>query len=493
MALDPKKEKRPDGKNVEMVKDTDKDKNKTKSSKASENGEVPNIWEKATEGELQEIEVYAKRYLEFLTEAKTERKVLSYLLNLFQSKGYGDLAAGGRLAGGGYLSHHGKLLGLFLPGKASPAAGFNIIVAHGDSPRLDLKPKCVYEDGGFAMLKTNLYGGLKKFQWLVRPVALWGFAALKDGRTLDFTFGEDPAEPVLTITDILPHMDRKIQRDKRLPEAFPAEKLNILAGNVPMGNLEGKNRLKKALLRIFKDKWGLKEEDLLSSEIEVVPAGPAREVGLDASFIGSYGQDDRLSVFASAMALAEVRQPPRPILLIVFDREEIGSYGSTGAESNFIERLAGAAFVSQGLEPSWYSVLNALAQSQALSADVENGADPTFKEILDDLNSAKLALGPCLTRYTGGAAKYGASEAGAEYMAKVRSVFDGEKIVWQSSLIGKQEEGGGGTVALTLAAYGINIVDCGAPVLSMHSPFEISSKADVWMTHRAYKAFLEKA
>ncbi|MDR2352274.1 MAG: hypothetical protein LBF22_03780, partial [Deltaproteobacteria bacterium] len=386
-----------------------------------------------------------------------------------------------------------KLLGVFVPGKAPVTEGFNIIVAHGDSPRLDLKPKCVYEDGALGLLKTNLYGGLKKFQWLTRPVALWGFTAFKNGEVKEFIFGEDPKDPVLTITDILPHMDRKIQREKKLTDAFPAEKLNLLAASIPTGAKSDKHRVKNALLSIFNERFGLTEEDFISSEIEIVPAGPAREVGLDGSFIGSYGQDDRLSVFTAAQALATVKNPERPLLLIVFDREEIGSYGATGAQSNFIERLAASAFKASGIEPTFYEVINSLSKSLALSADVECGTDPTFKEIAEELNSARIGLGPCVTRYTGGTSKYGASEAGAEFMALIRNIYDENGIVWQSSLIGKQEEGGGGTVALNLADYGMNIVDCGSPVLSMHSPFEISSKADVWMTFKAYAAFYEHA
>jgi aspartyl aminopeptidase len=474
-----------------MPKDKDKEKEPSE--------EILSIWDKATPAELKEIESHSRGYMDFLTSAKTERKVVSRVVEILKKSNFSDMASKspGKLKVGGYLAHHGKLLGIFVPGKEKATEGFNLIVAHGDSPRLDLKPKCVYEDGNFAMIKTNLYGGLKKFQWLARPVALWGFSALKDGGTLDYVFGEDPDDPVLTITDILPHMDKKVQREKRLVDAFPAERLNLLGGSIPLSSKKDekheKGRVKSAILKIMEDKWGVKEDDLISSEVEIVPAGPARSVGLDGSFIGGYGQDDKLSVYAALNALLEVKNPDKPLLLIIFDREEIGSYGSTGAQSNFILRLVSSAFESEGLPLSHSAVLRALSKSSALSADVECGSDPTFKEITDDLNSARLTHGPCVCRYTGGAGKYGASEASAEYMAKIREIFDSSKIVWQNSLIGKQEEGGGGTVALTLAAYGINIVDSGAPVLSMHSPFEISSKADVWMTKQAYAAFFRKA
>ncbi|MDR2405357.1 MAG: aminopeptidase [Deltaproteobacteria bacterium] len=471
-------------------------KEKEKKTKETKNNseEKLSIWDKVSPQELKEIEEFSVGYRDFLTQCKTERKVVQYILKLAEKAGFVDLAKKPtKIKVGGYLQHHNKVLGLFVPGRKDPQEGFNLIVAHGDSPRLDLKPRCVYEDGSFGLLKTNLYGGLKKFQWLTRPVAIWGFSTLKDGRTLDFTFGEDDSDPVLTITDILPHMDRKIQREKRLTEAFPAERLNVLASSIPVKEKEGKNRLKQALFKILEDKWGLKEDDLLSSEIEVVPQGPARSVGLDGSFVGGYGQDDRLSVYTALQAILANPKPDKPLLLVVFDREEIGSYGPAGAQSNFIVRLAGAAFQAMEEKGCWHDVMAGLANSSGLSADVEAGSDPTFKEVIDELNSAKLGFGPCVTRYTGGAGKYGASEASSEYMAKIREVLDSEKIIWQSSLIGKQEEGGGGTVAYNLSHYGMNIVDSGAPLLSMHSPFEISSKADLWMTFKSYRAFYKKA
>ncbi|MDR1080510.1 MAG: aminopeptidase [Deltaproteobacteria bacterium] len=447
--------------------------------------EAPNIWDRTGPEEREEIEKHSRDYLTFLTEGKTERRVFNLVLGRLESEGFENMARGGKVVRGGYLGHMGKLLGAYVPGRTGPEGGFNIIVAHGDSPRLDLKPRCVYEDGPLALLKSNMYGGLKKYQWLARPVAIWGFSALKDGRTVDFRFGEDPEGPVLTITDILPHLDRKVQRDKRLVDAFPAERLNVLAASFPFGDREVKGRLKKAVFKILEDRWGVKEDDLLSSEIEIVPAGPALPVGLDGSFIGGYGQDDRLSVHAMTRAFIEAEKPDRPLILLLVDREEIGSRGATAAPTRFIERLAAHAFEASGSEPSYRAVLEALAASSCLSADVEAGTDPTFKEVTDELNSARLTYGPCVTRYTGGAAKYGASEAGAEFMAKIRAVFDNAGIVWQSSLLGKQEEGGGGTVAQDLADFGMGVVDCGAPVLSMHSPFEISSKADDWTPLRA--------
>ncbi|MDR1488093.1 MAG: aminopeptidase [Deltaproteobacteria bacterium] len=451
----------------------------------------PTIWENLDEAQLTEVEDFAAEYRSFLTSAKTERAVNKFVVERALKEGFVDLdASSGKVKRGGYLSHHGKLLGLFVPGQQSPKAGFNLVVAHGDAPRLDLKPKPLYEDVGFGLLKSNLYGGLKKFQWLARPLALWGFCALKDGREIDLRFGEEPGGPVLTITDILPHLDRKVQREKKLSDAFPAEKLNVLAASKPEGKKDDKKRLKLAIKNILQNRWGLQEDDLISSELELVPAGPAVEVGLDSSMIGGYAQDDRLSVFCGLKALLKAGSyPQKPLLLIVFDREEIGSYGSTGAETNFVQRLAAEAFAASGLEPHWHDVQKALSKSRAISADVEAAMDPTFKEVHDELNAARLGLGPCLTRYTGGAGKYGASEARAEYMAFIRNLFDGASISWQSTLLGKQEEGGGGTVALSLAYNGLSIVDSGAPVLSMHSPFEITSKADVWMTAKALTAF----
>lgn len=453
------------------------------------------IWDEMNPEAYKEADKLAGRYMDFLTKAKTERAVVTEVIGRAETAGLVDLN-GAKVkkatSKGGWLAHHGKAVGLLVPGRKSPEDGFNLIVAHGDSPRLDLKPKCVYEESapGFGMLRTNLYGGLKKFQWLARPLALWGFCALADGRHIDIVFGEDPKDPVLTVPDLLPHLDRKAQRDKKISEAIVADKMNLLAASIPLGSPEDKDRLKLAVLKILNDRWGITEEDLISSEMEIVPAGPAREVGLDASLIGGYGQDDRMPVFCALEALLSREKSERPTLVVVYDREEIGSYGSAGASGNFIELLAARAFEAAGLKPSWAAVTRALQATCALSADVEAAIDPDYKEVHEELNSAHMGRGPCLVRYTGGAGKYGASEAGAEYMARIRGVFNKAEVIWQSSIIGKQEEGGGGTVALYLADYGMNIVDCGPPVLAMHSPFEISSKADLLMTVRAYAAFM---
>lgn len=451
------------------------------------------VWDTLDASGRQKADQLAHRYIDFLSQAKTERAVVNRAADFLAANGFVEMKGTGKIKGSGWLNHHGKLIGVFVPGRQSPENGFNIIVAHGDSPRLDLKPKCVYEEStsGLGLLRTNLYGGLKKFQWLARPLALWGFCALADGRKVEIKFGEDPQDPVLTIADLLPHLDRKAQRDKKISEAIVADKMNLLAAGLPIGNPEDKDRLKLAILKILNDKWGLVEEDLISSEIEIVPAGPAREVGLDGSLIGGYGQDDRIAVFAGLEALSAVKKPDRPTLMVVYDREEIGSYGSAGASGNFLEHLATRAFQAVGLEPRWASVNRALLKSCALSADVEAGMDPDYREVHEELNSARIGRGPCLVRYTGGAGKYGASEAGAEYMAQVRAAFAADEIIWQSAICGKQEEGGGGTVALFLADYGLNVVDCGPPVLGMHSPFEVSSKADLAMTVKAYQAFLK--
>ena len=452
------------------------------------------VWDEMSPADRRAAEALSREYMDFLTRSKTERAVIKNVRQKLAAGGFADLAESrGRVKLGGFLTHHQKLLGLWRPGRSGPESGFNLIVAHGDSPRLDLKPRCVYEESGpgLGMLRTNLYGGLKKYQWLARPLALWGFCALADGRTVDIVFGEDPRDPVLTVPDLLPHLDRKAQREKKMGEAVAAEKMNLLAASIPFGQPEDKDRLKLAVLKILHDRWGLAEEDLISSELELVPAGPAREVGLDGALIGGYGQDDRLPVFAALSAVLAAPPPKRPTLVIIYDREEIGSYGATGAGSRFIEHLAARAFEASGLEPRWAKVREALQNSLGLSADVEAAMDPDYKEVHEEYNSARLGRGPCLVRYTGGTGKYGASEASAEYVARIRAAFGQAGIMWQSALLGKQEEGGGGTVALFMAAYGMNIIDCGPPVLSMHSPFEISSKADLWMTVRAYTAFLD--
>ena len=278
------------------------------------------VWDELNPAGRRAAETLAREYLDFLTRSKTERAVVRNVRQKLEAGGFADLGlARGWVKSGGFLCHHQKLLGLWRPGQAGPESGFNIIVTHGDSPRLDLKPKCVYEESGpgLGLLRTNLYGGLKKYQWLARPLALWGFCALKDGRTVDLVFGEDPRDPVLTVPDLLPHLDRKVQREKKMGEAVAAEKMNLLAAALPLGKPEDKDRLKLAVLKILHDRWGLTEEDLISSELEIVPAGPAREVGLDGAMMGGYGQDDRLSVFAALSAVLSTPSPRRPTLVVI--------------------------------------------------------------------------------------------------------------------------------------------------------------------------------
>jgi aspartyl aminopeptidase len=366
-----------------------------------------------------------------------------------------------------------------------------LIVSHIDAPRLDLKPKPLYEDVDLAFLKTHYYGGIKKYQWLSRPLALHGFVVKDDGRRVDVVIGENPADPVLTIADLLPHLARQAQGSKKVSEAFPGEKMNLIVGSRPLGDDETKNRFRLAVLDILDRKYGLVEEDLISAEFEAVPAGSARDVGLDASLIGGYGQDDRICAYTSMAALLSLKKQDRPAAALFVDREETGSDGATGAKSRFMESMVAELMEQAGEPVSWVAVRQALMNTKAVSADVEGALDPDFQDVHEKNNAARLGYGPCVTRYTGGGGKYGASEASAEYMGWLRGVFNKAGVLWQSSLLGKIDEGGGGTVAMFLAEHGMDVVDCGPSLLAMHSPFEIASKADLFMTIRAYVAFYQ--
>ncbi|MBF0530112.1 MAG: aminopeptidase, partial [Deltaproteobacteria bacterium] len=320
---------------------------------------------------------------------------------------------------------------------------------------------------------------------------LHGYVVKDDGREIDLVIGENDDDPVLTISDLMPHLARKVQADKKVNEAFPGEKLNLIVGCLPLGDDETKNRFKLAVLNLLHQKYGLVEADFISAEMEVVPAGPARDVGLDRGLIGGYGHDDRICAYASLQAILQAAKPSRSLVALFVDREETGSDGATGAKSRFLESLVADLLEKSGQAPTSVALRKTLLNTKAISADVEGAIDPDFQDVHEKNNAARLGYGPCVTRYTGSGGKYGASEAPAQYMGWLRGVFRRRDILWQSSLLGKIDEGGGGTVAMFLAKHGLEIVDCGPSLLGMHSPFEIASKADLYMAIKAYQAFYE--
>ena len=384
-----------------------------------------------------------------------------------------------------------KALALVVQGKRPLSAGLRLVASHIDSPRLDLKPYPIYEDTDLAFLKTHYYGGIKKYQWLARPLAIHGVVLKADGSSVNLSLGEDPADPVFTVLDLLPHLARKAQMDKKVTDAFEGEKLNVLAGSLPLGNGETKERFKLHFLKILEERYGINEEDFISAELEMVPAGPARDLGWDRSLVGAYGQDDRSCAYASLAAILDVEEPEHTCVALFYDKEEIGSDGNTSAKACILEEIVELLLERQGESPQ--ARRRVLMASRAISADVTGGLDPDYPEVHEKRNAARLGYGVCFHKYGGSGGKYSTSDANAEYVGWIRRIFNEHGVIWQAGELGKIDEGGGGTIAKFLAIHGLEIIDCGTPLLSMHSPFEVASKADLYMTFKAYRAFFSAA
>lgn len=450
-----------------------------------------NAWDRMSAGEKDAAVAFCEEYKKFLGSAKTEREAVAASQSYLAGAGFRLLADTAMLRPGDkvYAVNRRKTLIAAVIGKNPAAYGFNIIGAHLDSPRLDLKPQPLYEDDGFALLKTHYYGGIKKYQWLSVPLALHGVVVKGDGSAVEVVIGESPGEPVFTVSDLLPHL-AKDQMDKKMADAVPGESLNVLAGGVPLGSEGLKDRFKLAVLERLNKLYGIVEEDLISAEIELVPAWSPRDVGLDASFVGGYGQDDRVCAYVSLRALAETDVPERTALIVLADKEEIGSAGNTGMDSSFFVNAA-AEIVSRCV-PGYneLALRRVLSYSRALSADVNAGLDPNYGDVYEKANAARLGGGVVLTKYTGSRGKYSTSDAHAEVMADIRRLFNSAGVVWQTGELGKVDQGGGGTIAYIMASHDMDVLDCGVALLGMHSTFEIASKADIYMTYKGYKAFL---
>jgi aspartyl aminopeptidase len=442
------------------------------------------VWDVLGSGERKELFEFAERYKAFLDSAKTEREAVRLIEVFAKKKGFKDItqARGGRKF---YKINRNKNIVLAVTGKKPLISGVNLIVSHIDSPRLDLKQNPLYEEVDLAFLKTHYYGGIKKYQWLARPLAIHGRVIKKDGSHLDLQVGESDDDPVFTIADLLPHLARKVQTEKKVSEAFEGEKLNVLVGSVPIGDHETKERFKLAVLQYLFDIHGIVEEDLVSSEIEIVPAGKARDVGWDRSLIGAYGQDDRVCAYATLEAVGELKTPETAAVALFIDKEEIGSDGSTGAKSRFLEDFVADLFEVTGEQARGAALRSCLMSSRALSADVNGALDPDYQDVHEKRNAARIGYGVCITKFTGSRGKYGSSDANAEYVAQIRKLFNENRVVWQTGELGKVDEGGGGTIAKFLAIHGMEVVDCGTPLL------EIASKADTYMTCKAYRAFFK--
>lgn len=452
------------------------------------------VWERLDEQERGAALAFNERYKEFLSLAKTERETVDYLAGRARNSGYAPLLEFGRLKAGDrvYLIGRGKIMAMAIIGNEPLEKGLNIIGAHVDVPRLDLKPKPLYEEAGLALLKTHYYGGIKKYQWVAIPLALHGVVVKGDGRVISLVIGENDADPVFTIADLLPHL-AKDQMEKKMSEAVTGEALNILVGGLPVDDREAKERVKKAVLEYLARNYGIHEDDFVSAELEAVPAWPARDVGFDRSLIGGYGQDDRSSVFTALEALCEQGEVRRTAVALFADKEEIGSTGNTGMHSvfmvNFIAEIAGRC-LPQYSDLALRRILN---NSRAISADVTAGLDPSYQEVMDKHNAPLLGCGVVISKYTGARGKSGASDAHPEFVAFIRGLFDREGVVWQTGELGKVDQGGGGTIAYLMAQHGMDVLDCGVPLLGMHSPFEVASKLDIYMAYKGFRAFFRNA
>lgn len=465
-----------------------------------------NRWKTCTNEQLEEVEKVSSRYKSCLDAGKTERESVSLAVDMAKEAGYKDLAEyvkeNAELKCGDkvYVNQMGKALALFQIGEEPLEKGMNILGAHVDSPRLDVKQNPLYEESELAYLDTHYYGGIKKYQWAAIPLALHGTVAKRDGTTVDITIGEKEDDPVLVISDLLIHLAGE-QMEKKASVVIEGEVLDVLVGSRPLVNKkeneeageekQEKDQVKAMILRYLKETYDIEEEDFLSAELEVVPAGKARDCGLDRSMILAYGQDDRICAFTSLFAMLEVKNPRRTSCCLLVDKEEVGSVGATGMHSKFFENAV-AEIMALTVGESDLKVRRALQNSYMLSSDVSAAYDPMFAGVFEKKNAAFFGNGLCLNKYTGSRGKSGSSDANAEYIGKLRGVFDGADVAFQTAELGKVDKGGGGTIAYIMANYGMNVIDSGMAVLSMHAPWEIASKADIYEGYRGYKAFLEK-
>ena len=430
-----------------------------------------------------EMEAYCKRYMAFMDECKTEREATAWAVREAERHGFKPFTPGMEAKPGDkiYYNNREKAIALAVIGKESLAKGANICAAHVDSPRMDIKPNPLYEDSEIAYLKTNYYGGIKKYQWVTVPLALHGVVYRKDGTVVTVTIGEDDNDPILMVTDLLIHLSAD-QMQKTAGKVITGEQLNLLMGTEPLEG-EGSDLVKLNVLKLLNEKYGLIEEDFLSAELTVVPAGRCREVGLDRSLISAYGHDDRVCAYAELEALFTIEQPTKTAVCILADKEEIGSVGISGMQSQYFEHFLGGLCDAQGVK-----LEDCFANSFCLSADVSNAYDPNFPEVSDRRNNSMLNYGVSICKYTGRGGKGGASDASAEAMGHIRTTFEKAGVIWQIATLGKVDVGGGGTVAAYMANRNIVTVDAGVPVLSMHAPLELVSKLDCYETMLACKA-----
>jgi aspartyl aminopeptidase len=453
-------------------------------------------WEKYPQDNQQDLMKFSEEYRTFISEHKTERECVKGFVKMFREQGFIDvkeamaekrtLKAGDKV----YCVNMEKAIAAYVIGKEPMETGMNIVGAHIDSPRLDLKQNPLYEEGQLAQLKTHYYGGFKKYQWVTIPMSIHGVVVKKDGSVTEISIGDKADEPVFGISDLLVHLSEE-QLDKKARKVIEGENMNIIVGNMPLADTE-KDAVKANVIKLLEEKYGMEEEDFLSAELEIVPAGEARDFGFDRSMIMGYGHDDRVCAYPSARALLEMKAPEKTCVCLLVDKEEIGSVGATGMHSAFFEDMTAEIMELCG----GYSELKlrrTLRNSSVLSSDVSAGFDSNYASAFEKLNSAYLGKGMVINKYTGSRGKSSSNDANAEYMGKLRHILDGNDVSFQTAELGKVDLGGGGTIAYILANYGMQVIDCGVAVLNMHAPWEIISKVDLYETYRGYEAFLREA
>ena len=458
-----------------------------------------NAWMKYTEEDVVKLNEICEDYKSFLNVSKTEREATKEIIKRAEEKGYKDLEEyikeNKRILPGDkiYVNNKGKAVALFNIGTQPLTEGMNILGAHIDSPRIDLKANALYESDGFAYFDTHYYGGIKKYQWVTLPLAIHGVVVKKDGTKIELSIGEEETDPVVGITDLLPHLAQE-QMKKRASDLIKGEDLDIIIGNQPLktDDKEEKDLVKKNILKLLKEKYDIEEEDFLSAEIEVVPAGKSRDFGLDKSMVMAYGQDDKVCAYTSLEAFLEVEDVEKTSSCILVDKEEIGSVGATGMCSHFYDNAIAEICALMG-QDSHIAVRRVLNHSKMLSSDVNAAYDPLYKSAMDKRNASEFGQGVVFCKYTGSRGKSGSNDANAEYLAELRKIMDDANVSFQLSELGKVDLGGGGTIAYILANYNVEVIDCGVGVLSMHAPWEVTSKSDIYEAYRGYIAFLKDA
>lgn len=449
-------------------------------------------WNKTDDEKFAKIFEFCDGYMNFLNKSKTEREFTLNAKILAESNGFKDLNTIEHLEAGDkvYYVNREKSIYFAVIGKQKLENGMQIVGAHVDSPRLDLKPNPLYEEGEFAYFNTQYYGGIKKYQWTTIPLSIHGVIVKPNGEKINVNIGEDEGDPIFTITDLLPHLG-KDQANKKLGEAIEGENLDLLIGSIPINDENIKEKVKINTLKILNEKYGIVEADFMSSELELVPAFKAKSLGFDYGMVAAYGQDDKVCSYTALKALMEIENPEKTSICILSDKEEIGSMGNTGMESHVFDY-----FVSELLNKTGENRINLLDKvfcySKMLSSDVDAGYDPLYSNVSDRNNAGFLSKGISLNKYTGSRGKSGSSDANAEYVAWIRNLFETNDIKYQLSTLGRVDAGGGGTIAYILANKGVDVIDCGVPVLSMHAPYEVTSKFDIYEAYRAYKAFWMK-